>query len=414
MPFLTSGRVALACLLLLGLVGCDARTPSAAPTTSRGPGAPTVGSVPSSLIPTSLVPTLTDPPAPQACPWEPEPALAERFDPDGNRPLSSILSTGGDLVALADDRAFHRVEGRWTTRTLGASHATGLARHGHDLIAVDESEILRFKGTRWRRDKVPQARNAVYLADAAGSTGGDRNAWAVGFRSTNAGDRIVVWRYRGGAWRAVKGPDLGGGSIQRLDGVTADGDGMMAVGVVETRKGGQPLLLRFDGTRWTRPRLVAPEGSTWTEINAITRIGDRSFAVGEAWTPEGLEAVAYVSDDRRTWRAVAVPQPGERGERQFGPPIGPTLLSVGGTQADTYAVGEYSTPHPRGGGELLEVGFIVRWNGTGFTQEELAADPGEQDPILLNDIATGLTSDGDEPVAVGLYGNGAFIARRSC
>lgn len=391
-------------ILLLALAACDAAGPSAVP--SASPSTPVVrGSLlPPSLVPTSLLPTGSPEPS---CTWAADAAAIQRIDPRGRQPLEAI--EGDEPTLLGERRAFRRDGSAWRAQPVG-SRLRALAEHRGTLLALDERVIWRRAGNRWARDASPDA--DVLLMGLAGDPEPGGGAWAVGFRSTNAGDRVVTWRYANRRWSNVVPPSLGSGGIQRLNDATMQGAGLLAVGVAESKGTGRPLIVRHDGRRWTRATVPAPTGSSWTELDAVATVGTRIVAVGEAWLADGVRAVAYASDDDGvTWRELEVPQPGERGTRgPAAPPFGPGLFGIGGDDETLFAVGAYAVEHPRGG-ELLDLPFVLRLDGDAFVQEEVTGRADEQDPISLTDV--GIDADGAAYV-VGLYGNGAYVARRSC
>lgn len=407
MPSLATCRRSLL-VLLLSTVACEAQGPEAAPTASSD--APIVrGSAPSLPTLTPVPPSLLRTGDPSRCSWAVDDAAIRGTDPEGRSPLNDALRVGNRTILLSDTQLFEGSDDAWSASRHRLPRASGAASAGGVLYVVGDEEIRRRDGAgRWHEDPRSSATRPAQLVAISGSA--KDQVFAVGWRDTDAGSRPAILRITGRLWTGMSVPGLGAGGTQRLNDVARDGArSAVAVGVAEVRSVGQPLVLRFDGRRWSRERVPAIPGSSWTELNSVASTPAGWIAVGEAWMRDGLAAVAYRFVDD-SWQRLDMPRPGLHDARDFAPPYGPSLLSIASSGTDVFAVGESITEHPRAG-ELLEVGFVLRWDGERFVEEALPTAAGETDPILL----TGVADAGDgEMIAVGLHGNGAYVVRRSC
>lgn len=112
-------------------------------------------------------------------------------------------------------------------------------------IEYDRPLIVRWTGTTWARSPIPD----IWGELSAIWQGDRRDAWAVGYRPTDAGrDDPVVLRWDGRSWRPVAVP------VEHADlyGVTGDRAGRVWISGFDPNYPRQVLFLSYNGHTWTR------------------------------------------------------------------------------------------------------------------------------------------------------------------
>jgi hypothetical protein len=113
------------------------------------------------------------------------------------------------------------------------------------------------------------------------------DAWAVGYSGSSEGQRTMVLRWSGKAWKRAASPDPGS-SFDVLDGVSAvSATDAWAVGNYSSNKGNTQitLILRWNGKAWTRVPSPSPDPNA-SGINNLAGVSTVSpghaFAAGTA------------------------------------------------------------------------------------------------------------------------------------
>jgi len=121
------------------------------------------------------------------------------------------------------------------------------------------------------------------------------DAWAVGYSGTGLGQRTMVLRWNGKAWKRVASPDPGS-SFDVLDGVSAvSASDAWAVGNYSSTKGDTQitLILRWNGKAWTRVPSPSPNPNS-SGVNNLAGVSTVSpghaFAAGS-----GIDAFTGVN-----------------------------------------------------------------------------------------------------------------------
>ena len=174
----------------------------------------------------------------------------------------------------------------------------------------------------WRAVRTPAVGAAAELYGVARVS--RRNAWAVGAVQRGGVGRALIERWSGGAWRAVTGPPLVGGSRLLAAAAVPASAGVWAVGA--TQDDTTSLIEEYDGTHWKTVAAPSPGGSVdvldgvaaasrrnaWTVGWQATAGATRCLAElwdGASWriapTPARagckLSAVAWVPGTKRSW-----------------------------------------------------------------------------------------------------------------
>jgi hypothetical protein len=139
------------------------------------------------------------------------------------------------------------------------------------------------------------------------------NAWAVGGCNTSSGDQTVILRWNGTAWKRVDSPNPGGsrGSVLTAVAATASTNAW-AVGDygIGTLGATQTLILHWNGTTWSQ--VASPNPGPSGSGNDLLAVAVLSST--EAWAVGSYQRVAEGSGytlaehwDGTAWNYVASP-----------------------------------------------------------------------------------------------------------
>jgi hypothetical protein len=197
--------------------------------------------------------------------------------PGASNDLFSVAATSAGN-AWAVGRSGHVLAG--LIRTAGAA--------GHAAAsAVDQTLILHWNGTRWKRMASPHPGSAGSLEGVGAMSAA--SAWAVGTTSANSGGRTLILHWNGTRWKRVASPNLGQSADQNtLESVTVPAaDNAWAVGTFRTGDLLQTLIEHWNGTSWTNLPSPSP-GATLTELFGVGASSARNvWAVGSLDTTDG-------------------------------------------------------------------------------------------------------------------------------
>ena len=162
----------------------------------------------------------------------------------------------------------------------GTMWAVGWSVHAQGLTKV---LIERWDGSAWTiaPDTGPGLLSGVAVDDEGGAT-------AVGWRTAQALDRPIAWRWSAGAWAPLTPPAPSG----RLTSVIASEGAVIAVGTVNDATGRpQPLLVHAAGASWTSiapstDASLLPPDPGGDVLASVTGTAERYLAVGTRDTPE--------------------------------------------------------------------------------------------------------------------------------
>jgi hypothetical protein len=247
--------------------------------------------------------------------------------------LVAGMSAAPDVVAASgvSHRRVAAVGG--SLAGVAATSARNAWAVGHaGTIARPRTLILRWQGTAWQKVSAPGLGASGSLAGIAATSA--RNAWAVGNAGTTAHPRTLILRWQGRAWQKVSAPGLGAsGSLAGIAATSARN--AWAVGSTghadSVGYSGKALILRWNGSAWRSVRCPRPGiGSVLYAVTAVSAAS--AWAVGSYVTKAEPFGVPYIARwDGRTWKQVRF---------QFGLLSGATATSVrnawavGGTGGD--------------------------------------------------------------------------------
>lgn len=233
-----------------------------------------------------------------------------------------VFAVGYVSVGLTETRPYAlRWDGlRWNTvpvprlrmGTLTAVHGTGqdnLWAVGMVRDFEPSTLALRWDGTEFVRAPTPAVEaDFVALGGVVAMSG--NSAWAVGYAVDAAGrNRPLSVHWDGTRWSRVRVPDLGTEGSALEDVTVTDTGEAWAVGWRTSEAGTGPIALRrFDGV-WSQPATVFGEASRFQAVAPLP--GGGLVAVGFEGGPDtGLQAITEVYDG--AWQVVpAAPVPGD-------------------------------------------------------------------------------------------------------
>jgi hypothetical protein len=234
----------------------------------------------------------------------------------------------------------------------------------------DESLVLRWNGTNWKRKAAPGTGLQAVSADSA------RDAWAI---STNA-----VLHWNGSRWTQVTIPTLT--AEDALTAVSASSaSNVWIVGSTNLNNtSGEvvPLALHWNGAKWRRVTTLAP--TSGAALAAVSIRSSHGWAVGD-YGPTVTFALRWNGHD---WKRIHTPSPGENGCSL----LGVSTLSA----SDAWAVGAFNS----GGNEYAAA---LRWNGSRWRQ---VATPTPSGGAQLSSVSVVSRSDA---WAVGYSGIGITL-----
>src|SRR6266704_1836448 len=214
-------------------------------------------------------------------------------------------------------------------RAVSASDAWAVGDYS-DGAGSNQTLILHWNGTAWKKVPSPNPGSFSFLADVAATSAG--NAWAAGKLGTPAGDRTLILHWNGTTWTRVPSPNPG--ASDDLTSVAATSASSAWAAGFTSGGSAQALILHWDGTKWARMTSPAPGPGISTLLSGVAASSTRSaLAVGlseSSTTEQGL----ILRWDGTAWKQVPVPSPGTLS----------TLSAVGTTSASSaWAVGRFST-----------------------------------------------------------------------
>jgi hypothetical protein len=192
---------------------------------------------------------------------------------------------------------------------VSTTSATDAWAVGQYINSADRDATLteHWNGKKWSKvaspGPSPGEGNVLFGVSALTPT----QAWAVGYWGTDLGQRTMVLRWNGKAWKRVHSPDPGS-SFDVLDGVSAvSASDAWAVGNYSSDKGGTQitLILRWNGKTWTRVPSPSPnpDASGVNNLAGVSTVGPgRAFSAGsavDAWT--GVNLALIVNWNGKTW-----------------------------------------------------------------------------------------------------------------
>jgi hypothetical protein len=164
-----------------------------------------------------------------------------------------------------------------------------------------------WNGRKWSKVASPGPSPGEENMLSGASTLTPTQAWAVGYNGTSLGQRTMVLRWNGKAWKRVHSPNPGSG-FDVLDGVSAvSATDAWAVGNYSSDKGATQitLILRWNGKAWTRVASPSPDPdkSGVNNLAGVSTVGPgRAFSAGsadDAWT--GVNLPLIVNWNGKTW-----------------------------------------------------------------------------------------------------------------
>jgi hypothetical protein len=180
---------------------------------------------------------------------------------------------------------------------------------GSYINSADRDTTLteHWNGKKWSKVASPGPSPGEGNALSGVSTLTPTDAWAVGYEGTLEGQRTMVLRWNGKAWKRVASPDPGS-SYDVLDGVSAvSASDAWAVGDYSSSKGATDvtLILRWNGKAWTRVPSPSPNPNS-SGVNNLAGVSavspGRAFAAGssdDAFT--GVNLTLIVGWNGKRW-----------------------------------------------------------------------------------------------------------------
>ncbi|HYV02526.1 MAG TPA: hypothetical protein VEM93_09390, partial [Actinomycetota bacterium] len=223
----------------------------------------------------------------------------------------ALVVSSTALLPGVSDAATATVPCRWTVvdtpgsdgQLQGVSGTSSTDVWAVGLAGFDVPPItLHWDGTAWA--EAPQQPVEAWLLNVAAIAPAD--AWAVGYRPTEGGDRTLAMHWDGALWRVVPVPDfpLGG---RLLDVSALSSADVWAVGYYVTLGAIRPLTVHWDGTSWRQ--VPAPEaGSDNTQLNGVDMVApDDVWAVGIRETSGSVVKPVIEHWDGSRWTATPSP-----------------------------------------------------------------------------------------------------------
>jgi len=292
----------------------------------------------------------------------------------------ALVVSSTALLPGVSDAATATVPCRWTVvdtpgsdgQLQGVSGTSSTDVWAVGLAGFDVPPItLHWDGTAWA--EAPQQPVEAWLLNVAAIAPAD--AWAVGYRPTEGGDRTLAMHWDGALWRVVPVPDfpLGG---RLLDVSALSSADVWAVGYYVTLGAIRPLTVHWDGTSWRQ--VPAPEaGSDNTQLNGVDMVApDDVWAVGIRETSGSVVKPVIEHWDGSRW--TATPSPPTPGDFNY-------LYAVSGSSSsDVWAVG-FMTPD-----QLAVQALIEHWDGSVWRLVRSPLDPPRTE---LFDVAVASATD---------------------
>ena len=211
------------------------------------------------------------------------------------------------------------------------------AGYFHNGNNVDQTLILHWNGTSWKRAPSPDPSGPALDQELTGVSGDSaQDAWAVGFYFTGGLDKSMILHWNGTSWKQVTSPNPGSQGTF-LFGVRATSPGnAWAVGSSYNGTADKTLIVHWDGSAWKQVKSPNPGGSA--QNNDLSSIAATSttdaWAAGEYDTGTGTRTLA-LHWNGSAWTQATTPNVG-------GSSIDDSLTAVGATSAgNVWAVGRY-------------------------------------------------------------------------
>ena len=158
--------------------------------------------------------------------------------------------------------------------------------------------------------------------------------------------------------------------LRAVDAISAGN--VWAVGDHTVKGADRTLVQHWNGRTWSTVPSPSPGGPTGSGLNGVAAISaDNVWAVGQYQTAlDGARALVLHWNGQR-WRQIPVPNPG--GEHRDS-----VLFAVSAVSAtNVWAVGYYDPP-----GAVFAHAFVVRWNGSTWSQVATPSPPGQNRPLV--------------------------------
>ncbi|MDG4859702.1 hypothetical protein P8605_16345 [Streptomyces sp. T-3] len=263
---------------------------------------------------------------------------------------------------------------------------------GSENNGTADAHLLRYDGTRWRREPLPEALGTSTYPPFLEEVG-ESELW---LRPHNAEGAFAVnrWaRWDGTRWSAVPNPPP-----RPVGAFEAAGpDDIWAVG-------GEQTALHWDGTRWATTRL--PYGASDLAVagsDDVWAVGSRSTGPGTELEGSGerYSQPASMHWDGTSWKPVDTPE--ARFEEPLPPEPGANLREVFALESgEVRAYGTNSFNHGEVENEPADEYIRLRWDGARWLDQEPApggcaqrTPVGQDDKGLFLDGNWYLTDDGE-------------------
>ncbi len=212
------------------------------------------------------------------------------------------------------------------------------------------------------------------------------DAWAVGYYSKHGGNRTLVERWNGKAWKVQKTPDPSTGGVNVLYGVAAlSANDAWAVGYYFAGNGAnQTLVEHWNGMAWKVQKSPSPPSAGGDYLDGVAAVSaNDAWAVGYYY--KGNNAQTLVEHwNGKAWTMEKSPDPSTSFDQ---------LLGVAAVSAsDVWAVGSYSK------GPTNDQTLVERWNGKAWKVQK-SPDPSTSDNELQGVAAV----SGSDAWAAGAY-----------
>lgn len=224
--------------------------------------------------------------------------------------------------------------------------------------SIGSTMLLHWDGTQWTQATSPNPGSQHTLFGVVVAGPGD--VWAVGRYFSGGIYQTLTLRLVGDVWTHVASPNVGGASVNSLQGVSATGPGdVWAVGYSSTGGVNSTLTMHWDGAAWS----IVPSphaGLSIRFLGVTTLAASDAWAVGSMNTDSGLETVT-MHWDGTAWSIVPSPNIG----------INTELWGTNGwTSNDVWAVGIADD----GGFNYRPV--ALHWDGISWQDTGALYDPG--------------------------------------
>lgn len=218
---------------------------------------------------------------------------------------------------------------------------------GFSTGSEEDTLVLRFNGSTWKKVPSPNPGLTHGSGLAAVSADAAKDAWAVGQFSDGTRTNTLALRWNGLSWSQVATPNPGV-SQALLTGVTAiTPTNAWAVGSFFDGTEQQTLILHWNGSVWSQVASQNAPGNNF--LNGVdARSATDIWAVGQSFD-DNVTSTLIEHFDGGNWTIVPSPSP-----TGFDDELNAVSVS---SASNAWAVGEN---FPTAGAETL----ILRWNGS--------------------------------------------------